>query len=214
MVIWKSNYEPNVNKAGSCVTASGVVSELTLISVLVTRADASDLSVAVGDHLSQISSAVNPSDSTIPEVDTPTQLMASMRDQLFKLAHQVELERQAKVDALANVAGLEVRLQALHPTAPEIRHVDFENAGRSISVAAEAKQSFRGFKSPGAPAWHQANPPALHQPDDGPNNILSSSGHSESSRRSLVVSTPLPVVQPAMDFRSSCGLCIGDVIEL
>jgi hypothetical protein len=214
VAIWKSNYEPNVNRAGFCVTASGVVSELVLMSGLVKTADASYLFIAVGDHLSQISSAVNPSDSTIPEVDTPTQLMASMRDQLFKLAHQVELERQAKVDALANVAGLEVRLQAMHPTGAEIRHIDSKNAGRSVSASAEVKQNFRGFKLPRTPAWLQATPPVFHQPNDGPFDVLSSSDHSDSTRPSAVANTLLPVVQPAMDFRSSCGLCIGDVIEL
>jgi len=177
-------------------------------------ADSPYLVIAVGDHLSQISSAVNPSDSTIPEVDTPTQLMASMRDQLFQLAHQVELERQAKVDALANVAGLEVRLQAMHPSGTETRHVDSKNAGRSVSVSAEIKQNSKGFKMPGTVAWLQANPPAFHRSDDGIPHLISSSGHSDLTRVSPVADTPLSALEPAMDFRSSCGICIGDIIEL
>ena len=144
--------------------------------------------IQVGDHLSQISSAAHPSEPTILEVDTPSQMMASMRDQLFKLAQEVERERKAKVDALANAAGLQVRLEALAPaaqpehsfSAPSDRLREYAFPQSAVGVGPLVYRSEREVE--------ENRPPSIH------------------------VSIEPPVRE--LDFRTCCGRCRGNVIEL
>jgi hypothetical protein len=160
------------------------------------------------------------------EVDTPSQMMASMRDQLFKLAQEVERERKAKVDALANVAGLQVRLEALAPVA-RIQEPSYQQgAGHPLGVASSDPTSrLRGFAFPRGPVPVAKGGP--ESKDDLGATLVPASSHSfemprprhhlhqeELDRLPPVVTLPTSQPSRQLDFRTCCGVCRGNVIEL
>lgn len=134
--------------------------------------------------------------------------MASMRDQLFKLAQEVERERKAKIDALANVAGLQVRLEALAPSPPA--EDSFEGAEHSLN---SSSHMLRGFTFP--PVANPSKEPEADpnskpsQRDDMSPYIFGLPAYTKEHEMGIPA---LPAVQ--LDFRMCCGRCRGEVIEL
>jgi hypothetical protein len=177
----------------------------------------------VGDHLSQISSAASPSEPTMLEVDTPSQMMASMRDQLFKLAQEVERERKAKIDALANVAGLQVRLEALAPIA-QAEEPPYRDTGHPFGVASSDPTSrLRGFAFPCGPvpvssgSVERDDKPDVTVPLASTHSLELPRNHSHQEGLERFPSVvAISTLQPSreLDFRTCCGVCRGNVIEL
>lgn len=198
---------------------------------------------AVGDHLSQLSSAANPPEPTITDIGPSAQWMASTREQMFKLAHQVEQERQEKRDALERIAGLEIRLQEVLRSD---RHVATKLIPADSSpVASDAPVTFDPTHPSHPPLnvplnkqhsnesvvvlRHTISPRKTHALPARPhtigkkapdNNHTSPGGDPQDvsgyTTRPAREEKPLPSLRTyaELDFSISCRACRGDIIEL
>jgi hypothetical protein len=189
-----------------------------------------DIVTPVGDHLSQLSSANNPANVSGSEVDTPTQLVASMRDQLFKLAQEVERERKEKAAALANVAGLQNQLEMYSKTdTPPDSHVSvaLQSGGSSHPLVTDdaRKARFNKFSFPigsVTPFPTSALPNCDLEPFRLPIQASGTTFHNQAQLTRFDSNFSIPILPdsagvnacPGLDFRRMCHACRGDLIEL